>query len=224
MSRYGKESTSSLFSGLKTHPNAFLQVKKVAIPYFKEVLLFGTNCAECGYRSSDVRVGGEIGPMGHRITLRVDNQVDLSRDVLKSDSCAMHCEELDLSVAGSTLGSKFTTIEGLLTEVRDQLHATIFDAGDAGAGDSMATSDKAKWDGFFEKLNKAINGEMPFTITLQDPLANSYVQDLCAPAPDPQIKVEEYTRTAEEEDELGLKDMKTEGYEEDAKQEEEQKS
>ncbi|KAJ5808650.1 zinc finger protein ZPR1 [Penicillium riverlandense] len=70
-----------------------------------------------------------------------------------------------------------------------------------------------KWDRFSARLEKAINGGLKFVITLVDPLANSYVQDLRAPAPDPQLTVEEYTRTEEEEDDLGLKDMKTEGYE-----------
>ena len=38
------------------------------------------------------------------------------------------------------------------------------------------------------------------------------------PAPDPKIKRETYTRTAEEEEELGLMDMKTEGYEKEAQE------
>ena len=79
----------------------------------------------------------------------------------------------------------------------------------------MAESDKDKWARFFARLDSAIKGEMKFVITLEDPMANSYVQDLCAPEPDHQMKTEEYTRTEEEEEELGLKDMKVEGYEED---------
>lgn len=79
----------------------------------------------------------------------------------------------------------------------------------------MASSDKQKWDRFFANLDSAISGELKFTITLEDPLANSYVQDLCAPAADLQVTTEEYTRTDEEDDDLGLKDMKTEGYEEE---------
>jgi len=46
-------------------------------------------------------------------------------------------------------------------------------------------------------------------------LASSYVQSLTAPDPDPQIEVVDYDRTDEEEESLGLKDIKTEGYEED---------
>ena len=126
----------------------------------------------------------------------------------------MSCPELNLSVEPGTLGGRFTTVEGILTQVRDDLRSSIFDTGDG--GDSMEVATKNKWDSFFDKLAEAINGEVKFTIILQDPLASSYVQSFTAPEPDPQIKMEEYDRTEEEEEELGHKDMKTEGYEEDA--------
>jgi zinc finger protein len=67
----------------------------------------------------------------------------------------------------------------------------------------------------FSKLTAAINGEVKFTIILEDPLASSYVQSFTAPEPDPQIKIEDYERTDEEKESLGLNDMKTEGYEEE---------
>ena len=134
----------------------------------------------------------------------------------------MSCEELEVSIQPGTLGGRFTTVEGLLTEVKDQLYGHIFDAGGATGGDSMAGSDKEKWERFFANLDLAIAGEKKFTIVLEDPMGNSYVQDLCSPAVDPQITIEEYERTDEEEEELGLKDMKTEGYEEDAQEEKEE--
>ncbi|KAJ5127938.1 zinc finger protein ZPR1 [Penicillium atrosanguineum] len=202
--------------------------KSVDIPHFKQVLLFSTVCGGevpgeggkwikmdgCGYRNSDIKTGGEVPEKGKRIKLSVESEVDLSRDILKSDTCCLSSEELDLTVQSGSLGGRFTTVEGLLTEVRDQLHDHIFDAVGSGAGDSMASDDKNKWDSFFAKLNDAIAGKIKFTITLEDPMASSYVQDLCSPAKDEQIFTEEYTRTDEEEEELGLKDMKTENYEE----------
>ncbi|PYH42333.1 zinc finger-containing protein ZPR1 [Aspergillus saccharolyticus JOP 1030-1] len=200
-----------------------VNMKQVEIPHFKEVLVFGTNCDHCGYKSSDVKTGGSVPEKGKRITLRVENEVDLARDILKSDTCALSSEELEVRVEPGTLGGRFTTVEGLLTEIRDQLHGQIFDFADTSAGDSLADSDKEKWDRFFKRLDLAISGELKFNITLEDPMASSYVQDLCAPAKDEQITTEEYTRTEEEEEELGLKDMKTEGYEADADQKEEEK-
>ncbi|KAJ6164753.1 zinc finger protein ZPR1 [Penicillium chermesinum] len=186
----------------------------------KDVIVWGTACDACGYKSSEIKTGGEIPDKGKKIHLQVENTVDLSRDILKSDTCGLICEELTLEIApGSLFGGRFTTVEGLLTEVRDQLKSQIYDLDDSAGtgGDSMVSSDKDKWAAFFSKLDQAINGELKFTITLVDPLANSYVQDLCAPAADPQLKTEEYERTEEEEEDLGLKDMKTEGYEADAK-------
>ncbi|KAL2870672.1 zinc finger-containing protein ZPR1 [Aspergillus lucknowensis] len=198
--------------------NCVVNMQKVHIPYFKEVFIWSNVCDHCGYRSSDVKTGGEVPEKGKRIRLSVESMVDLHRDILKSDTCGLYSEELEVSAVPGTLGGRFTTVEGLLTEIRDQLKGQIYDVDDTtqSGGDSMAASDKEKWDRFFKRLDSAIAGEMEFVITLEDPMANSYVQDLCAPAPDPQLKTEEYTRTAEEEEELGLKDMKVEGYEEDA--------
>ncbi|KAL1971344.1 hypothetical protein VTN77DRAFT_296 [Rasamsonia byssochlamydoides] len=195
-----------------------VNMQKVSIPHFKDVFIWSTVCDHCGYRTNEVKTGGAIPEKGRRITLKVERIEDLSRDILKSDTCALYSEELDMSVQPGTLGGRFTTVEGLLTEVRDQLHGQIFDIDDTAhtGGDSMSTSDKETWTRFFDRLDAAIKGELKFVVTLEDPLANSYVQSLCDPGPDPQIHIEEYTRTDEEEDELGLKDMKTEGYEADA--------
>jgi len=124
----------------------------------------------------------------------------------------MSCPELNLSVEPGTLGGRFTTVEGLLTQVKDDLRSSIFnDTGDG--GDSMDKSTKDRWDAFFGKLEEAIKGNVKFTVTLEDPLASSYVQSFTAPEPDSQLKVEDYERTEQEEEELGLRDMKTEGYE-----------
>ena len=172
-------------------------------------------CDDCGYRTNEVKTGGAITEKGSRITLKAECLEDLSRDILKSDTCAMASKELDLSIQPGTLGGRFTTIEGLLTQVRDQLHGQIFNIGDEdlSPGDSMDAEEKDRWIRFFSRLDSAIKGDLKFVITLEDPLGNSYVQDLYSPDPDPRLTVEKYTRTDEEEDELGLKDMKTEGYE-----------
>jgi zinc finger protein len=162
---------------------------------------------------------------GRRITLKVSTREDLSRDVLKSATCAASSPELELSVEPGTLGGRFTTVEGLLTQVRDDLRATVFDADGAGpeeaateAGDGMEEADKKRWDAFFARMDGAIAGDVPFTLVLADPMAASYVQSLSEVGGelDPALSVEEYDRTAQEEEELGLADMKVEGYEGDA--------
>ena len=197
-------------------------MKMVDIPHFKQVVLMSTVCHDCGYRSNDVKTGGEIPEQGERITLRVDSDVDLARDILKSESCALSCPELSLEVNPGTLGGRFTTVEGLLTQVRDDLRSQIFETGHG--GDSLGADERTRWDTFFSGLDAAVAGERPFTVILTDPLASSYVQPLVdPPAPDPKIQREMYERTDEEEEELGLKDMKVEGYEEDEQTKEDDK-
>jgi len=191
-------------------------MKMVDIPYFKQVILMSTVCDLCGYRSNEVKTGGEVPEKGRVITLRVENSTDLARDILKSESCALECPELQLHVNPGTLGGRFTTVEGLLTQVRDDLHKQIFDIGEEEeGGDSLETESKRTWKEFFATMEEAIQGKKKFTIILRDPMASSYVQNLCTPDPDPQIDSEDYERTQEEEDDLGLSDMKVEGYEDD---------
>lgn len=60
-----------------------------------------------------------------------------------------------------------------------------------------------------------MTAEQPFTLILDDPLANSYLQNLYAPDDDPNMVVELYERTFEQNDDLGLNDIRLEGYEED---------
>lgn len=202
-------------------------MKMVNIPYFKQVILMSTVCDTCGYRSNEVKTGGEVPALGRKITLKVQNSDDLARDVLKSESAALYCPELQLHVQPGTLGGRFTTVEGLLTQFRKDLRAQAFGLSDgdneeelAKVGDSIEGGTKRTWDEFFASLTEAIEGKRPFTMVIEDPLASSYVQSFTAPAPDPQIEVEDYKRTEAEEEDLGLLDIKTEGYENDAANEE----
>ncbi|KAI5926007.1 ZPR1 zinc-finger domain-containing protein [Camillea tinctor] len=194
------------------------KMKMVDIPHFKAVVLMSTVCTDCGYKSNDVKTGGEIPELGKKITLKVETEEDLARDILKSETCALECPELKLQVNPGTLGGRFTTVEGLLTQVRNDLHSQIFETGTGEGGDSLIASDRTEWNTFFEGIDAAIKGDKKFTIILTDPLASSYVQKAVDPdQEDPQMTTEDYQRTDEEEEELGLRDMKVEGYEEDNK-------
>ena len=42
-----------------------------------------TNCDICGYRDNEVKSGSAISEKGRRITLKVEDREDLSRDILK---------------------------------------------------------------------------------------------------------------------------------------------
>jgi zinc finger protein len=117
--------------------------------------------------------------------------------------------EIDLELSTGTLGGRFTTIEGLLTQVHEELQGrSNFLIGDSSAEDS-----KEQFSCFLENLRKVANGELfPCTLILDDPLANSHVQNPFAPDPDPEMKIETYERTFEQNENFGLNDIKVENY------------
>ncbi|KAB2062500.1 hypothetical protein ES319_A10G156400v1 [Gossypium barbadense] len=176
------------------------------IPYFQEVIVMASTCDACGYRNSELKPGGAIPDKGKRITLSVKNINDLSRDVIKSDTASVKVPELDLELASGTLGGVVTTVEGLITKISESLervHGFTF-------GDSLDESKKNKWLDFKARLNKILSMTEPWTLILDDALANSFI----APATDDikddhQLIFEEYERSWEQNEELGLNDIDT---------------
>ncbi|CAE6529668.1 unnamed protein product [Rhizoctonia solani] len=163
-------------------------MKRVVIPYFKDIFIMSTNCAACGYRDNEIKSGGAISEHGKRVTLKVEDSEDLSRDILKSETCGLEIPEIDLVLQPGTLGGRFTTLEGLLTQVYEELGEKRY----------------------------VMQAKRPFTVILDDPLANSYLQNLYAPDPDPAMTTETYERSWEQNEELGLNDMVVEGYNADS--------
>ncbi|KAF3912339.1 hypothetical protein AA313_de0206201 [Arthrobotrys entomopaga] len=188
--------------------SAVTNMKMVDIPHFTEVVIMSTICDHCGYKSNEVKTGGAVPGKGRKITLKVTSEEDLARDILKSETCALSVPEIKLDLTPGTLGGRFTTLEGLITQVHDELHGRIFSE----TSDSMTAEEKYRWETFFDGLKKARAGEVEFTVILEDPLAASYVQNLYAPDPDPNMTIEDYERTEEQNEDLGLNDMVVEGY------------
>ena len=188
---------------------AHYMIQMIDIPYFKQVYLMTTKCELCGYHVSDCKTGGEVPTKGKRTWLHVKGPDDLRRDILKSESCMLQIKGCDVEVVPGTMAGRFTTVEGLLTQIRDDLLGNIYGTGIEEKSDSMPTPLRKRWREVHTRLEKAIKGEMEFTILMQDPLAGSYCQTFGEPGEDKQVREEDYERTAEEEEELGLADMKT---------------
>lgn len=186
-------------------------MKLVNIPHFKEVIIMATNCDHCGHRTNEVKSGGATEELGTKITLHITDASDMTRDVLKSETCAVLIPELEFELGMAALGGKFTTLEGLLKDIKDLIvDKNPFISGDSGVSDKVQ-----KLNEFGAKIEKIIAGEMDVHIILDDPAGNSYLQNVYAPEPDPEMKIRKYTRTFEQNEDLGLNDMKTEGYEQE---------
>ncbi|GFO47007.1 Zinc finger protein zpr1 [Plakobranchus ocellatus] len=185
-------------------------MKLVNIPFFKEVIIMATTCEKCGHRDNEVKSSGGVEPQGQLITLQMTTPEDMSRDVLKSETAGLRIPELDFEMEPGTLGGKFTTVEGLLEDAKNQLNSNPFTS-----GDSSLKGVTSKLDVFCHKLEDIIKGKVRgYHFVLDDPAGNSFIQSLCAPEPDPQLEVTRYERNWDQNEELGLNDMKTENYEE----------
>nr|BAK02748.1 predicted protein [Hordeum vulgare subsp. vulgare] len=194
----------------------------IDIPFFKEVIVMASTCDACGYKSSEVKSGGAISEKGRRIILKVTCPEDLSRDFLKSETATCEIPEKKLRLHRGTLGGRFTTVEGFLAGVRDDLLRN----NPFLKGDSSQETDRTKFKKFLDDIEALTSGKENFTVIIDDPMANSYIQSLTAPEPDPNMTTEDYERTFEENEDLGLNDINTENYltEEQSEKEEEKSS
>uniref|UniRef100_A0A803PK65 Zinc finger ZPR1-type domain-containing protein n=1 Tax=Cannabis sativa TaxID=3483 RepID=A0A803PK65_CANSA len=176
------------------------------IPYFKEVIVMASTCDACGYRNSELKPGGRIPEKGKKISLRVTNVKDLSRDVIKSDTAAVSIPELELELGSGTLGGLVTTVEGLITNISESLgrvHGFTL-------GDSLDDNKKSKWVEFKTRLDKLLSFEEPWTLILDDALSNSFIAPVTDDMKDDhQLTFEDYERSWEQNEELGLNDIDT---------------
>lgn len=187
---------------------ASTNMKLVQIPHFKEVIIMATNCDECGHRTNEVKSGGATEELGTKITLHITDPSDMTRDLLKSETCSVIIPELEFELGMGALGGKFTTLEGLLKDIKDLIVSkNPFLCGDSSSSDRV---EKLKL--FGEKIDKITAGELDVHVILDDAAGNSYLQNVYAPDPDPEMTIEKYTRTFDQNEDLGLNDMKTENY------------
>ena len=141
-----------------------------------------------------------------RTTLSVRSESDLKRDLLKSDTASITIPEIDLELVAGTLGGKYTTLEGVLSDIKAQLSSLNPFA----LGDSSEAGQAAPFRDFLRRLDALIDGSRPFTFVLDDPLGNSFVWSELAEGQDEQLTVERYERTFEQNEELGLNDIDVE--------------
>ena len=102
----------------------------------------------------------------------------MRRDVFKSETCVVAIPELDFEMVPGSLGSMYTTVEGLLSKLIEALKkANPFGSGDSAQGQ--------KWAEFIAKLETYKEGNTPFTLVLDDPLTNCFIYNPNAPKDDP---------------------------------------
>ncbi|KAJ8941365.1 hypothetical protein NQ314_010428 [Rhamnusium bicolor] len=202
---------SNLAAGTKVSLTYFDSRSINYIPHFKEVVIMATICDVCGNRTNEVKSGGGIEPKGLRIEIDVNDKDDFTRDVLKSETCSLNIPQLQLEVGPHALGGRFTTVEGLVSAIKEQLsdpqHSHMF-------RDSLELKSKQQFEEFIKKFDEILEGRLSVTLILDDPAGNSYIQSMKDDEQlDERLRINHYERSFEQNEELGLNDMKTENYE-----------
>jgi len=126
------------------------------------------SCEFCGLKSTEIKQGGGISEKGTKITFKVDCAEDLNRDVFKSDTTSFEIPELELELAPGTLGSVYTTVEGLIEKIHEHLtKVNPFGSGDSDGNEKLLS--------FLRKLDALREGKTSFTFILDDPLSNCFI-------------------------------------------------
>lgn len=167
-----------------------------------------STCDKCGFKSNEVQAGGPVQEQGCKLTIKIEKPVDLARDVLKSDTCALSIPELELEIGYAALSGRFTTVEGLIQAIKSQLQeqSSFF------FGDSAEGGVREKLETIFSALDDAVALKRSITLVLDDAAGNSYIQSVNDEGTDPRLTKEYYDRTFEQNDDLGINDMKVENY------------
>lgn len=91
----------------------------------------------------------------------------------------------------------------MIIAIKDQLNnSTLF------TGDSRNETVARRMENFICSLEKVLEGKLKVTLVLDDPAGNSYIQSLSGDGIDDKLKVTKYKRNYEQNDSLGLNDMK----------------
>lgn len=137
----------------------------------------------------------------------------MNRDVLKSDTALIEIPEIELEMGMGSLGSLLTTVEGLVVKITDSLRDCI-----AFQGDSATSDQKKGFQRVIEKLEALLEKKERFTLVIDDAADHSFIGKRIVDGQfvqdDQQLKTEKYPRTEEQNEDLGINDIKVEDYSE----------
>ncbi len=67
---------------------------RTSVPYFTDFIIMSFSCDYCGYHSTETKNSSGIGKQALVITLRVEDEQDLKRDLFKSETCFVEIPEI----------------------------------------------------------------------------------------------------------------------------------
>lgn len=115
---------------------------------------------------------GTFGEQGVKYTLTVarGDQQALSRQVVKSDNAVVTVPELEFEIPAATQKGSITTVEGLLMDAASNIKLLQEERRAADPATAKLIDD------FLAKLDTCQQGERDFTLLVDDPAGNSFVE------------------------------------------------
>ncbi|CAM9917646.1 unnamed protein product, partial [Discosporangium mesarthrocarpum] len=156
------------------------------IPFFREVVLSSFECDSCQWTNNEVLFGGELQEKGCRFELKVEKKEDLDRQVIKSDYATVYFPSAEFEIPAKTSRGEITTVEGLLSTAVEKLGQVQTErmekTPEVGAKVALVIATLAG-------MSAGLEAYLPFTMVVDDPSGNSFVENLSAPKKDPALTV-----------------------------------
>jgi len=136
------------------------------VEYFGKVLLLTEICKNCGFKHSDVYQLESKEPC--LIKACIECEEDLSMKVIKSSNATIRIPEFGINIyPGPSSNGFISNIEGLLERIEEILDFLSFTSNDEGK--------QKRCKELIEKIKKARDGKIKFTIIIEDPSGNSAI-------------------------------------------------
>ena len=187
-------------------------------------------CPHCGFKNNEIQTGAAIAEKGVKQTCQIVDKLvwklaasqknnslifellfqhptqtsvfssfflkDLNRQLVRSEKCLLEFVDIELSIAPST--GALSTVEGCVKKAIEELSQNQAER----LTQSFEVWEKVQL--VISRLEGYLENREKFTISLDDPSGNSYIENLCAPLMDPKITIKLYDRTREQDIALGL--------------------
>lgn len=219
---------------MKCHSDGTTRLLLTSIPYFRELILMSFACPnpDCGWTNNEIQSAAEILESGTKWVVRIqggegqaaeeeERQTDLNRQIVRSAFCYVEIPELELTLPPTGKGT-VTTVEGLLRDVSADLEVM------QPVRRVQAPEAYEKIEGIVRRISGILGerqeggeevgdgegrravfasssqGGEPFTIKLDDPSGNSFLEFVGSVTSDKKWEMKTYKRTLEQNVELGL--------------------
>jgi ZPR1-related zinc finger protein len=134
------------------------------IPYFSEILISSALC-DCGFRHTDTMITGGGEPVRWRVSIQ--SPEDLSIRVIRSTGGIIQIPEFGVTIEpGPACEGFVSNVEGVLWRVMEAVES-IMSWAEGG--------DRERAQAIRNTVQQAIDGEIPFTLVIEDPCGNSAV-------------------------------------------------